>query len=481
MTASDKAAASAGTEPRRLNISNPQEREVAFRQAVTLHEKGKKKEAGLIYRAILAAAPSHAPSWINLGTLLRAEGKYWPAAGCAARAVALSPDNAAYLTNLGNCYGDLDRKDEALAAHAKAAALKPDDVLIRNNYAIGLREFGCFEKALAEFDAALALKPNDPSLLWDRAITALHLGQYDKGWDAFEIRWLQKGMKPRPETAPQWRGEDLAGKTILVYEEQGFGDSILCSRYLPLIKARGARVIVECKKPLHRLFAGIGAIDVLAETTPAAGSYDFQVPMMSLPGIFKTTLENIPAPPPLGLAPDLPPAAAAMLKQGEGKLRVGIVWSGSVTFARNRKRAVGIERFLPLAAIPGVQLYSLQKGPCEDDLPESGAEGLILPLGPLMNDFAQTAAALQSLDLIIMTDSSVAHLAASLGRPVWNLLCYFPYWLYLHEREDSPWYPAMRLMRQETPGDWDGLFARVGRELATLAQDYARSSNQPSP
>lgn len=476
MTASDKAAP-----VRRLDMNSPQAREQAFRQAVALHEKGQKKEAAMIYRAVLAGDPAHAPSWINLGTLLRAEGKFWPAAGCAARAVALSPDNPAYLTNLGNCYGDLDRKEEALAAHAKAAALKPDDVLIRNNYAIGLREFGLFESALREFDAALKLKPQDPSLLWDRAITALHLGQYKEGWDAFEIRWLQKGMKPRPETAPRWRGEDLTGKTILVYEEQGFGDSMLCSRYLPLVKARGAKVIVECKKPLHRLFAGIGAIDVLAEAAPEAGTYDYQVPMMSLPGIFGTTLENIPPPPPLGIAPELPPAAALMLKQGAGKLRVGIVWSGSVTFARNRKRAVELERFLPLASIPGVQLYSLQKGPCEGDLPESGAEGLILPLGPLMNDFAETAAALQSLDLIIMTDSSVAHLAASLGRPVWNLLCYFPYWLYLHAREDSPWYPTMRLMRQETPGDWDGLFARVQRELTALAQNHMRSSNQPSP
>jgi len=476
---SDSATDSAA--PRPLHLASPEERAAIFRRAVAMHEKGQKREAALIYRALLAADPAHAPSWINLGTLLRQEGKYWPAAGCASRAVALAPDNAGYLTNLGNCMGDLDKKEEALAAHAKAAALKPDDALIRSNHAIALREFGQLEQALAEFDAALKLRPDDTALLWDRAITALHLGHYTEGWEAFEIRWKQKQLQPRPEIAPRWRGEDLSGKTILVYEEQGFGDSILCSRYLPLVKAQGGKVIVECKKPLHRLFSGISGIDSLTDTAPAAGSYDYQVPMMSLPGIFGTTLENIPSTPTLLAAPELPPAAAAMIAQGEGKLKVGIVWSGSVTFARNRKRAVAIDRFLPLATVPGVQLYSLQKGPCEGDLAASGAEGLILPLGPVVNDFADTAAVLKSLDLIIMTDSSVAHLAASLGRPVWNLLCYFPYWLYLHGREDSPWYPSMRLMRQETPGDWDTLFARVECELRILAAPYARSSNQPSP
>lgn len=466
----------------RLNAqATPADRDKAFRHALALHGKGRRAEAAAIYRALVKLDARHAPAWINLGTILRQEGHYEAAAGCAARACALHPDNAGYLTNWGNCLGDLDRKDQALAVHAKAAALKPDDALIRNNYAIALREFNRFEEALAEFDAALALKPDDASLLWDRAITWLHLGRYAEGWDAFEIRWQQNQMRPRPQTATAWRGEDLTGKTFLVYEEQGFGDSILCSRFLPLLAAYGGRVVLECKAPLHRLFSKIEGIAAITADTPPAGSYDYQVPMMSLPGILGVRLETVPAPATLAAAPAVPAAAAALLAQGAGKLKVGIVWSGSTTFARNRKRAVDIARFLPLASVPGVQLYSLQKGPCEGDLAACGADGLILPLGPCVNDFADTAAVLQQLDLVIMTDSSVAHLAASLGRPVWNLLCYFPYWLYLHGREDSPWYPSMRLMRQAEPGDWDGLFARVLRELTALAAPYARSSNQPSP
>lgn len=461
--------------------STAEEKDQVFRHALAVHGKGRRDDAAKLYRALLKIDANHAPSWINLGTILRQQGQYWAAAGCASRAVALDPDNAGYLTNWGNCLGDLDQMDGALAAHAKAAQLKPNDPLIRNNYAIALREFERYEDALREFDAALALKPGDASLLWDRAITDLHLGHYEDGWDAFEIRWQQKQMRRRPQVAPEWRGEDLSGKTILVYEEQGFGDSILCSRYLPMVKEHGGRIVLECKAPLHRLFSGIQGIDQMTDQTPAAGTYDYQVPMMSLPGIFKTRLDTIPAPATVAAAPDIPAAAAALLALGRGKLRVGVVWSGSTTFGRNRKRAVGIDRFLPLASIPGVQLYSLQKGPCEQELVDSGAEGLILPLGPHVNDFADTAAVLGELDLVIMTDSSVAHLAASVGRPVWNLLCFFPYWLYLHGREDSPWYPSMRLMRQETAGGWDALFARVTRELTELAAPYARSSNQPSP
>lgn len=446
--------------------ATPAERQNIFKQAVALHEQGKLREAELIYRRLLKADTNYAPAWLNLGTILRKQGKFQAAAACAEKAVGLSPDNPSFLTNYGNCLVDLDKGEEALVAHAAAARLKPDDPLIQYNHAIALREFGRFDEAIKAFDAAIALKPADVNMQWDRAITYLHMGRYKEGWDAFEIRWHQKqARQERRYAGPQWQGEDLNGKTILVYEEQGFGDTILCSRYIPLIKARGGRVVLECKKPLHRLFANIEGLDALTDTTPVAGSYDCHVPMMSLPGIFKTDETNIPKPAALTAAPDVPAAAARLLALGEGKLRVGIVWSGSLTFGRNRKRAVSLERFLPLAGIPGVQCYSLQKGPCEKDIAVQGVEELILPLGPHVDDFADTAAVLQRLDLIIMTDSSVAHLAASLGRPVWNLLDFYPYWLYLQNRVDSPWYPTMQLIRQQKPGDWDGVFERAERAL----------------
>lgn len=468
---SDSAPPASQKERRPLHKATAEERQQIFKQAVVLHEQGRLQEAERIYRALLKVDINYAPTWLNLGTLLRKQGKFEAAAACAEKAVGLSPDNPSFLTNFGNCMVDLDKPEAALAAHARAAVLRPDDQLIQYNHAIALREFGKFDEAIKAFNSAIALKPDDVNMQWDRAITYLHMGCFKEGWEAFEIRWHQKqARQERRYEGPQWQGEDLNGKTILVYEEQGFGDTILCSRYIPQIKARGGRVVLECKKALHRLFQNIEGLDELVEATPTAGYYDYHVPMMSLPGIFKTDEANMPKPVTLTAAPEVPVETARLLALGKGKLRVGIVWSGSLTFGRNRKRAVSLERFLPLAGIPGVQCYSLQKGPCEKDLAEQGAEGLILPLGPHVDDFADTAAVLQQLDLIIMTDSSVAHLAASLGRPVWNLLGFYPYWLYLQNRTDSPWYPSMRLIRQQKPGDWDAVFADVESKLRLLAQ-----------
>lgn len=441
-----------------------------FKEAAGLMQRGEFAKAAELYRAMLIVQPQHTGSWLNLGTALRRLGHMEASAACAKRALELSPEQTSALTNLGNCLADLDRKEEALAAHAEAVRLKPEDFLVQRNYAIALRDFGQYAEALGHFDIALAMKPEDVSLAWDRAITYLYLGRFEEGWKAFETRWHMGTLKQRVCAAPRWQGEDISGKTLLVYEEQGFGDSILCSRYLPLIHARGGKVVLECKKPLHRLFAGLPGVTALAELGQYQGKVDFHIPIMSLPGLFKTDLSSIPAPYRFAL-PDSPPALAQHLfGLAKTRLKVGIVWSGSTTFQNNHKRAVSIERFLPLAEVPGVQLYSLQKGPHEKDLHASGALGIIHDLAPCLNDFADTAAVIENLDLIIMTDSSVAHLAGTLGRPVWSLLGSRPYWLYLQDRADTPWYPSMRLFRQPRHGDWDGVFAEVKNELLALAQ-----------
>lgn len=444
-----------------------QESGLIFKKALALSQQNKLPEARDAYRQMLILDPTHAPSWANLGTILRQMGHFDASAACSARALQLAPGKASFLTNYGNCLADLDRLDEAVAAHEDAAKNNPNDFLIRYNYAIALREQGAFEEALSNFDIACKMQPDNVNVQWDRALTYLHMGNYKQGWEAFEIRWKLGQIQERPSDMPRWKGEDLKGKTILVYAEQGFGDTILCARYIPLIKERGGRVVLECSKPLHRLFSAIPGLDRTVEVGKMDEPYQYHVPMMSLPGIFGTTLDNIPPLPKLDI-PKAPPAEAQkLLRMGDGKFKVGIVWSGSVTFKGNRKRATSIDRFLPFAEIPGVQLFSLQKGPCEPDLAAAGAETLMPAIGPIVNDFADTAAVLQDLDLVIMTDSSVAHLAASVGCPVWNLLGYRPYWLYLAEREDSPWYEHMRFIRQKTPGDWDGVFAQATEDLKT--------------
>lgn len=441
-----------------------------FKEATGFMQRGEFAKAVELYRAMLIVQPQHTGSWLNLGTALRRLGHLEASAACTKRALELLPGQASALTNLGNGLADLDRKEDALAAHAEAVRLKPDDFLVQRNYAIALRDFGEHARALEHFDIAVAMKPEDVSLAWDRAITYLYLGRFEEGWKAFETRWHMGTLKQRVCAAPRWQGEDISGKTLLVYEEQGFGDSILCSRYLPLIHARGGKVVLECKKPLHRLFAGLPGVTALAELGHYQGEVDFHIPMMSLPGLFKTDLSSIPAPHRFDV-PDRPPVVAQHLfGLAKGRLKVGIVWSGSTTFQNNHKRAVSIERFLPLAEVPGIQLYSLQKGPHEKDLHTSGALGIIHDLAPCLNDFADTASVVKNLDLIIMTDSSVAHLAGTMGCPVWNLLGSRPYWLYLRERADTPWYPSMRLFRQSHHGDWDGVFASVKKELAALVQ-----------
>lgn len=433
--------------------------------AANLYKEGLYDQAAAEFRKIIQQNPHDHTAWSNLGSSLRALKKFEAALACAEKAVSLSPHKAYAFTNYGNILTDLDREYDALSAHATAYRLKPDDFLIRRNYATSLREFCHYEHALIHYEAASRLRPDDNNIKWDMAITHLHMGNYKTGWEAFESRWSIGEIQERSYGAARWDGQPLQGKTILIHEEQGFGDTILCSRYIPMIKMQGARVILECKPALHKLFRTVNGLDILVAPGECKEHIDYYIPTMSLPGIFKTDLTSIPPTPDLFVPHEPPSFSKGLLNKVNDQFKVGIVWSGSVTFKNNRKRAVAVDRFLPLSKIPGVQLFSLQKGPCEKDLYDAGAEALIWDISGDLNDFTDTTAIIRNLDLVIMTDSSVAHLAGSIGCPVWNLLNYKPYWLYLHHREDCPWYPSMRLIRQTTPGDWDSVFERVAHDL----------------
>lgn len=465
-----------------MNTSAPEKKTtptpLPFAQAQDAIKVGKLSEAAVLYRATITQDPTHFAAWMNLGTCLRRMGHLDAAIIAGERARMLQPDHAGCLTNLGNALVDASRIDEALALQRRALAHAPDDLLVQRNLAVCLREAGLFDEAYQYFTALISHFPDDATLPWEQALCLLYQGNYAHGWPAFEARWKLPAMAARWHHITRWQGEELKGKHLLLTEEQGFGDTLLCARYLPLLLARvgaGGSVTLACKKPLHRLLSAISGLRLLTTedvSTPAntTGSYDYQAAMMSLPGMFKTDLTNIPPAPPLTHTTELPPQVAQALQAGAGRLKVGIIWSGSVTFANNRKRAVMAERFMPLAAIDGVELYSLQKGPREHDLRALGGSAIIHEIGPCFDDFAQTATALRQLDLVIMTDSAVAHLAGSLGVPVWNLLHDRPYWLYLQGRSDSPWYPSMKLYRQPAPGDWDSVFATVAHDLRQLAQ-----------
>ncbi len=442
-------------------------------QAHALFYQSKYAEVLPLYRKLLESDLNDYLVWGNLGISLRYLGYYDSAVICLKRADELYPNSPAIIRHHAYCLMLLNRKDESLCAFAAALRLAPNDFNVHTFYASALREFDMNEEALIHYHAALAIDPKHIEIRWQCADVYLRLGRFNQGWKDFENRWnlgkdsLFSAMaeEEKTYTSQRWKGEDLKNKTIHIYGEQGFGDTILCSRYIPMVKARGGRVIFRGTPELRHLFQDIPGVDLYFEGGAVEGKIDYHVPVMSLPGLLGTEVSSIPPATTLHV-PAAPPAEAArLLNLAKDSFKVGIVWTGRPTFATNYKRAVSLARFLPLAEIPGVQLYSLQKGIGEQELADCGAQGLILEFGPHLKDFADTAAVLKNLDLVIMTDSSVAHLAGSIGCPIWNLLSTGAYWVYLTGREDSPWYPSMRLFRQPDPGDWDSVFKKVATEL----------------
>ncbi len=281
------------------------------------------------------------------------------------------------------------------------------------------------------------------------------------GWPEYEWRWRRQDASPPALTQPLWDGSSLQGKSILLYPEQGLGDTLQFIRYAPLVKQTGATVIVQCQPPLLRLLATCAGIDRLLPEGADLPPFDVQAPLLSLPRILRTTLASIPANIPyLSADPDLRARWRQSLS-GVADFKVGIAWQGNPGHKRDRQRSVPLAAFAPLAEAPGVRLVSLQKGPGHEQLTELAERLRVLDLTDELEDFADTAALLSNLDLVITVDTAVAHLAGAMGIPVWVALPIVPDWRWLLERQDSPWYPTMRLFRQTAWGDWAGVFERL--------------------
>lgn len=456
-------------------VIDPETREKLTRlrnAANRLQGEDRLADAMTAYQTYLSLQPNDSGMWSNFGVALRKAQHFEAAVACYRRALEIKPDTASYLGNLGNALKDIDQIDEALEAHRAAVELAPDDHALRYNYGIALREAALFAEALEQFDRCIENKPDEANVQWDRALALLHLGRLEEGWAAYEWRWKIGELKPPPYESPPWNGEDLQGKTILLFPEQGLGDTMLTSRFVPLVKARGATVILECKPPLWRLFEGLPGVDRLIKPGTMKSGMDFHCSLMSLPRLFEAAPDNLPSPLPLRIPDSARERAQRILRLAGERFKVGVVWSGSVTYKGNRKRSVTPERFIDFATVPGVQLYSLYKGPLDGQLKENGASALIIDVASKDKDFADTAGVIEGLDLVIMTDSAAAHLTGTLGRPIWNLLAYSPYWLYGPTGETTPWYPSMRLFRQPAPGDWDATFdaARAALETAVAAK-----------
>jgi tetratricopeptide (TPR) repeat protein len=412
------------------------------------------------------AAPIHN----NRGNALRELGRHQEALAAFGRALALSPDYAEAHNNRGNAHLELNRIEDALADYERALALKPDFADARVNRGNALHFFGRDHDAIASFDAAIVLSPQLAEAHWNRGLSLLALGDFARGWPDYEWRWKRDGeLKPRDFAQPQWRGEDLHGKSILLHAEQGYGDIIQFIRYLPMVVARGGKVVLEIPDDLKPLIGRIDGVTAVVRRGEPLPPFDVHCPLMSLAGAFGTTLETIPAPVPYLQAP------AERVPQWQARLagtkapRVGLVWSGKPTHKNDRNRSIPLTLLAPLLQTPGVTCVSLQKDYREADRAALAAAPL-LRLDHALADFADTAAAIAALDLVIAVDTAVAHLTGALGKPLWLLLPAIGDWRWLKDRADSPWYPSARLFRQPRIGDWPSALADVKRELALFAR-----------
>lgn len=433
-----------------------------FEEAVTLAER------------LVSAEPRSAQAWNALGLALRASGRAQSAIACYRRALDLEKDrNISIFGNFANALKDLGRLEEAIALHTEVVARGPSPQAW-GNLGVALRHAARYHEALAAYDQAVQLAPHNPDLQCDRAQVLLALGDYARGWPSFEWRMQSRELRDlmqQPFPRPFWDGRPLPGATLIVWPEQGYGDFIFSARFLPIVRNLVGRIVLLIKPELERLFQGFPGVDELVRVGTTVPKHAAHAPIMSLARHVMTTADQIPPPAVFRVPIAATMKVAPILARAGDRFKVGIVWSGSITFKGNAERSVTLERFLTFAELPGIQLFSLQKGAPASELGAAHAGKFVIDLAPHLSDFADTAAAIQGLDLIIMTDSSVAHLAASLGKPVWNLLPYHAYWLYLERRADSPWYPSMRLFRQQAPADWGGVFSVAKQELARTIEE----------
>jgi tetratricopeptide (TPR) repeat protein len=446
---------------RRAAKLRPELVEVQLKLGVALSAVGDFAAAIACCRAALALRPSHPEAYYNLGVALKAQGSLAEAIAAYQECIALKPDWPEAHLNLGAALQACGQIPAAIERYRAAEQLRPGWHIPQHNLAEAYLKAGALDQAIAHFRESLRRAPQyQPSQL-DLSMALLERGDFVEGWQRFEWRWDCDGYTPCRDDidAPLWDGAPLDGRTILLWAEQGFGDSIQCIRYAPLIQAQGGRVWLDCPPELARLLATCPGVErILGEDTPAEG-IDVQLPLMSLPRIFKTRLDTIPAQVPYLFASDRDAPRIA-----RRDITIGVAWASGPWYRQSAARNCTPADFRPLSETAGVQVYSLQHGESAAALRHDPALPIV-DLSEHLQDWAATAALVQQMDLIITVDTALAHLAGALGKPVWVLLPQRADWRWLRERADSPWYPTMRLFRQSIPGEWSDVFVRVQAAL----------------
>lgn len=488
----------------------PGDRDAANMKGGLLGNLGRFDDALAAFRQGLAAHPDAGELHYNAAFALQCLERYDEAAGEYASALEYRPEFPEALSNLGLTLNALGRRDEALQSFDKALRQRPNFARALNNRGITLSELGRLDDAVASYNAAIALDPAyreafnnrgsaygemgrladafndythataiDPryaDAYVNESFMRLLMGDFERGLQRYEWRREgQFGSGPRPAEKPEWRGENITGLTLLLIAEQGLGDTIQFCRYATRLAERGVRVVLEVQPALKPLLSPLRGVQAVIEIGGPRPPYDMHRALLSMPYVLKTLPATIPSRVPyLSAEPKRVEAWRARLDRAGGGLRVGIAWQGNPGTKLDLGRSPPLRMFAPLAGIPGVRLVSLQKGAGVDQLEALPSGMSVQVLGDDFDGdgaFLDTAAVMESLDLVVTSDTAVAHLAGALGRPVWVALKTVPDWRWMLSREDSPWYPTMRLFRQHERDAWQEVFGRIAHELASLAGD----------
>jgi tetratricopeptide (TPR) repeat protein len=465
----------------------PQSAHAYFNRGLTLNKLRRYQEALASFDRAISLQPDHAGAYFNRGITLQERERYEDAVTSYDRAISLRPDFTEALFSRGNVFQELRRYEDAVTSYDRTIALRPTLAEAHFNRGNALRNLRRYDDALAAFDRAISLRPDYVKAIYNKSLLLLLLGNYGEGWPLHEWRWKEGPMQKlvRNLKQPLWLGDrPLAGKTILLYFEQGLGDVIQFVRYAPMVSALGAEVILEVPPSLVSLLRTLEGTYTFITHGDRYPDFDLHCPLMSLPLAFKTTLSTIPASSSYLYAdPQKARPWARRLQDFQG-LRVGLVWAGRApsevpnATAIDARRSLHLSSFAPLRHVPGVHYFSLQKGPSASQLDELRREGWpgpeIIDYTEELNDWADTAALMENLDLVISCDTSTAHLAGAMGKPTWILNRYDGCWRWLVDREDSPWYPSVRLFRQEQSDDWSGIMSRIRSELLRLERQTER-------
>jgi tetratricopeptide (TPR) repeat protein len=455
---------------------DPRNQDAAYKSGVLLNDVGRFEEAVACLGVCDDVLRNHSPTLQARARAMLGLKRAERSLADSLRANALRPGDADTLNNIGACLQSLGRAEEALVWFDRALEHLPNSIEILNNKACVLGQLQRFDEALALFDQIRACHPSDPLTAWHLALLKMLLGDFEAGWAGREARWTMPDPAPYPKfSQPIWLGaESVQGKTILIHVDEGLGDTIQFVRYVPMVAARGARVILVVERPLVAMLARLpGVSQCLAFSDEALPAFDMHCPIGTLPMVFGTRLESIPAQTSYLPRPDEACIQAWNERLGShDRLRVGLVWSGNPTHRNDHVRSTTLRTLSRILDIDAT-FVSLQKDPRPNDRAELGKTAIIDWTGEF-KELTDTAALVKCLDLVISVDTSVAHLAGALGCPTWILLPWTPDYRWLLDRDDSPWYPSVRLFRQDETRNYESVLDRMRVELLKLA--VAKSS-----